>query len=291
MRLLTLRDAVRARFQAASLCYGQGTANACQEATALVLGVTGLSEPECAANPRLQQALVAQVQALAERRIRERLPLTYLLGRSRYCGQTFCVEAGLVTPRSSIGPMLLEQFRPWLRQPPARVLDLCCGTGCLGLLAALQFPEASVTLSDLAPEALALAARNTAALQLEARVRIVASDLRLGLPDGRYDLILCNPPYVDAPDMRTLPPEFAAEPALGLAGGETGLDLIAPLIERVAAHLTPAGLLVCEVGMTAWRVRRAWPHLPLIWPDQPAGAACVFLLEGAALASHTALPD
>ena len=172
--------------------------------------------------------------------------------------------------------------------PPRRVLDLCCGSGCLGLLAAQQFPAAEVVLVDADARAASLAQRNAVALGLEDRTEVACGDLFDGAPSAGFDLILCNPPYVDAADMRSLPPEFAHEPALGLAGGEDGLNVVRRVIDQAAQHLEEGGLLVCEVGMNAWRVNRAWPRLPFIWPHTPAGSAEMFVLDAAALVSHTA---
>ena len=278
---------VHERFQEASLCYGQGTENAWDEATALVLGVTGLPDAPSSLDVRLDEATTAGIRRLAQRRVDERQPLAWLLGKTQYCGAWFTVKPGIVVPRSPIGPLLLEGLRPWLGRRPQRILDLCCGCGCLGLLAAEQFPAAKVTLVDADPRAVSLAQRNAVALGLAGRTEVACADLFDGASPGIFDLILCNPPYVDAADLRTLPPEFAHEPTLGLDGGEDGLDVVSRVIDQAPAHLEEGGLLVCEVGMNAWRVNRAWPRLPFIWPDSPAGGAGVFLLDAEALHSHT----
>ena len=283
----TLLAEVHERFQEAPLCYGQGTENAWDEATALILGVTGLPDAPASLEIRLEAGTAAKIRRLAQRRVDERQPLAWLLGGTRYCGRWFAVEPGIVVPRSPIGPMLLDGLRPWLDHPPQRILDLCCGCGSLGLLAAERFSTATVVLVDADPSAADLARRNAAALGLAGRTEVACADLFDGAPTAAFDLILCNPPYVDTADMRTLPPEFAHEPALGLAGGEDGLGVVRRIIDQAPAHLADGGLLVCEVGMNAWRVNRAWPHLPFIWPDTPAGGADVFVLDAEALGSHT----
>ena len=287
IELQALLAEVHERFRSAPLCYGQGTDNAWDEATALVLGVTGQPDAQTSLETRLDAGTVAEARRLAKRRVDERQPLAWLLGRTQYCGRWFAVEPGTVVPRSPIGPMLLDGLRPWLAHPPQRILDLCCGCGCLGLLAAEQFPAAQAVLVDADPRAVDLARRNAAAFGLSGRVEVACADLFDGAPPGAFNLILCNPPYVDAADMRTLPPEFAHEPAFGLAGGEDGLAVVRRVIDLAPAHLADSGLLVCEVGMNAGRVNRAWPRLPFVWPETPVGSADVFVLDAAALASHT----
>lgn len=276
---------VHERFAAAPLCYGQGVDNAWDEAAALVLGVTGLADAETSLEELVDVEALLRIEQLAQRRIRERQPLAYLLGEAPYCGLRFLIEPGVVVPRSPIGPLLLEGLRPWLQGAPARILDLCCGCGALGLLAARQFAAAQVVLVDADPLVVTLAERNAARLGLSHRVRAVCADLYDGVQGGAFDLILCNPPYVDAADMAALPPEFACEPAFGLAGGEDGLAVIRRVLADAGDHLTANGLLVCEAGMGGWRVRRAWPKLPCVWPDLPAGGTGVFVLEAAALRS------
>ena len=236
--LRTLLAEVHERFREAPLCYGQGTETAWDEATALVLGVTGLPDAPSSLDVRLDAATTAGIRRLAQRRVDERQPLAWLLGKTQYCGTWFVVEPGIVVPRSPIGPMLLEGLRPWLARPPQRILDLCCGCGCLGLLAAKQFPAAKVTLVDADPRAASLVRRNAADLGLAARTEVACADLFDGVPSGAFDLILCNPPYVDAADLRTLPPEFAHEPALGLAGGEDGLDIVRRVIDQAPAPIS-----------------------------------------------------
>ena len=279
IELRALLAEVHERFRSAPLCYGQGTDNAWDEATALLLGVTGLPDAPPSLEVCLDAATATEIRQLAQRRVSERQPLAWLLGKTQYCGRWFKVEPGIVVPRSPIGPMLQDGLRPWLAHPPKRILDLCCGCGCLGLLAVEQFRDATAVLVDADPRAAELAQRNAAALGLAQRTEVACGDLFDGAGPDAFDLILCNPPYVDAADMRTLPPEFAYEPTLGLAGGEDGLDVVRQIIDRAPAHLNDGGLLVCEVGMNAGRVNRTWPRLPFIWPDLPDGGHTLFLLS------------
>ena len=307
---------VHRRFAAAPLSYGHGTDNAWDEAVALVLGVTGLPDAQSSLDTRLAAGQAAAIRNLAQRRIEERRPLAYLLGKAAYCGELFHVPEGIVVPRSPIGPLLADGLRPWV-ESPARILDLCCGSGCLGILAAKRFPNASVVLADIDPVAVSTARRNVAAHGLEHRVEALQSDLFCGLHAGapgrmgiladadagatvlppskgeaphvpqaggsatgrRYDLVLCNPPYVDASGMQALPPEFVFEPVLGLDGGSDGLAFIDRVIAEVSGFLSDDGILVGEVGEGVERLEARWPGVPFFWPDLPDGGTGVFLMH------------
>ncbi len=277
-------EEVHQRFASAPLSFGHGTDNAWDEAVALVLGVTGLPDAQSSLDLRLAAGQAADIRDLAGRRIAERRPLAYLLGKTVYCGELFHVPDGIVVPRSPIGPLLTDGLQPWV-ESPARILDLCCGSGCLGILAARRFPNASVVLADIDPLAVSTARRNVAAHGLEHRVEALRSDLFSGLHAGgsatsrRYDLILCNPPYVDANGMESLPPEFAFEPALGLDGGSDGLALMNRVIGEASAFLAGQGILIGEVGEGAGRLEARWPGVPFFWLDLPAGGTGVFLLH------------
>lgn len=286
---------VHRRFTAAPLVYGHGTDNAWDEAVALVLGVTGLPDAGPSLDTRLTEEQAARIRNLAGRRVNERRPLAYLLGKTPYCGELFHVPEGVVVPRSPIGPLLMDGLEQWVVEP-ARILDLCCGSGCLGILAAKRFPNARATLADIDPAAVSAARRNVAAHGLAGRVETLRSDLFAGLAGGvparakdaggkiagrRFDLVLCNPPYVDAAGMATLQREFAREPALGLDGGSDGLAPINRVIGAVSRFLADDGVLVGEVGEGARRLEARWPGVPFFWPDLPAGGAGVFLLHAA----------
>jgi len=280
--VLALIEAIADRFAESGLVFGHGTDNPWDEAVALVLGVTDLADDQANLAIEVEPAAVADIQRLADRRIDERIPLAYLLGRCQFVGQTFLIEPGVVIPRSPIGALLAQQLAPWITRPPRRVLDLCCGSGCIGIIAALVFPDAEVTLVELDPDAAALAERNLRLHGLEDRVRVVRSNLFDALPavaaDQRFDLILSNPPYVDAVDMASLPPEYRHEPALGLAGGEGGIELVDRMLAALDAWLAPGGLFVCEVGASSPALLRAHPRLPFLWPELPEGGEGVFLL-------------
>ncbi len=264
---------------AAGVVFGHGTDNAWDEATVLVLSVADLADDEENLAVPLAPETVDAIRSLLRRRIDERQPLAYLLGRWWFAGHEFLIRPGVVVPRSPIGELFESGFRPWLTRSPARVLDLCTGSGCIGISAALLWPDARVDLVDLDPAAVALARENVAAHGLEGRVRVFEGSLYEPLPDGvRYDLVLSNPPYVDAADMASLPAEYRQEPELGLAGGEDGLALVRQIIEGRGSRLTEEGVLVCEVGMSAAALGRAYPDLAFYWPEFEQGGEGVFVL-------------
>ena len=259
-----VRDAAR-RLRRAPLHYGHGTTNARDEAAFLVLRGLGLPFDAPADRPVAARER-ARVRRLLERRIRERIPAPYLLNEAWLADQAFYVDRRVIVPRSHIAALLRERLRPWLRRPVRRVLDLCTGTGCLAVLAAMAFPRAHVDAADLSAAALAVAERNVARHGLRGRVGLVRSDLFAALGRRRYDLILTNPPYVDARAMRGLPREYLHEPRLALAGGRDGLQLVRKILQRAGAHLAPRGLLVCETGAGRKRLERAYARTPFAWP-------------------------
>jgi len=265
LRLAELIERTAAGFAAAPLRYGHGTDNARDEAAWLVLRGLGLPfDADLSASVTQQQA--GRIQRLAGRRITERMPVAYLLKEAWLAGVPFYIDERVIVPRSHIAELL-----PSLRKrfPRARrILDLCTGSGCLAVLAARAFPGAQVDAADLSPAALAVARKNVARHRLGRRVRLVRSDLFAALGAQRYDLILTNPPYVAAPAMAALPAEYRHEPRLALAGGGDGLDLVARLVKRARAHLTPGGALVCEVGESHAAARRRFRALALEWPKR-----------------------
>lgn len=277
---MTLRDLVRdveRRLRKAGLHYGHGTTNARDEAAFLVLRGLGLPFDAPADRP-VGARERSRIERLAERRVRERMPLPYLLQEAWLAGENFYVDRRVIIPRSHIAELLRERLRPWLRRPARRILDLCTGSGCLAILAAKAFPRARVDASDLAAGALAVAERNVARHALRARVRLVRSDLFARLGARRYDLIVSNPPYVDARAMRALPREYRYEPRLALAGGGDGLALVRAIIAQAAGHLEPRGLLVCEIGDGRAKLERAFPRVPFAWPQTAAGTGQLFLV-------------
>ena len=285
-----LIESVHEQFSAADLCYGHGTDNAWDEAVALVLHVSGVRDHQDDLALRVSKAVVTDVHDLALRRLQGRIPLPYLLGVAPYAGYTFKIRQGVIVPRSPIGHLLQHGLGPWLPQQVKHILDLCAGCGALGIVAAHSFPDSTVTLLDIEPKACELAHDNVQRHGLQGRVNIEQRDVTSNLRDlGRFDLILANPPYVDAPDMRVLPPEYLAEPTLALAGGDDGLAVIEPIMAQIGDLLTEDGVFVGEVGASAAAFARKFSTIPLLWPDLPSGGEGVFVLEAQALNSHTRL--
>lgn len=277
---MTLRDLVRdveRRLRKARLHYGHGTANARDEAAFLVLRGLGLPF-EAPADRPVSAREQDRIARLLRRRIRERMPLPYLLHEAWLAEEPFYVDRRVIIPRSHIAELLRERLRPWRRRPVRSVLDLCTGSGCLAVLAAKAFPRARVDAADLSAPALVVADRNVTRHRVRGRVRLLRSDLMRGLGGRRYDLILSNPPYVNAAAMRALPREYRFEPRMALAAGADGLDLVRKIIAHAAAHLHAQGLLVCEIGDSRKALERAFPRLPFAWPQTAAGTGEVFVL-------------
>ena len=209
--------------------------------------------------------------------MRTRKPLAYLIREAWLGEHRFYVDERVLVPRSFIAELLRERMRPWVTRPVRRALDLCTGSGCLAVLLALTFPRASVDATDISSAALAVARKNVASYRLGHRIRLMKTDL---FPKrGAYDLIVANPPYVDAAAMRKLPPEYRREPRIGLTGGSDGLAFVRRILRLAPEYLRPGGRLVVEVGHARRRVERAFPRLPFIWAETSAGDDCVFLLS------------
>ena len=271
-----LEDAV-ARFERAGLVYGHGTTNALDEAAWIVLAALGLPLDSINAHldDRLEEAQLAKVRALVDARIRTRKPAAYLLHEAWLGPYRFYVDERVIVPRSFIGELLLAGKVPL---GPA-MLDLCTGSGCLAIVAAMQREDTRVDAADISQEALEVARRNVREYRLEDRVRPVQSDLFSALPGRTYDLILSNPPYVKAASMRTLPEEYRREPELALASGADGLEHTRTILAQAARHLNPGGLLMVEIGHNRKALERAYPKLPFRWPKTASGAGYVFTLR------------
>lgn len=285
MKLGELIRRTARRLARARLHYGHGTHSAADEAAWLVLGAMRLAPDAARADLGRVVPAVAQrrVHALTARRIRERIPLAYLLREAWLGGLRFYVDRRVIVPRSLAAELLHDDgLKPWLRRPVRSALDLCTGSGCLAVLLAHAFRRATIDASDVSAAALAVARKNLARYRLRRRVRLVRSDLFDGLAGRRYDVIVCNPPYVTPRAMRSLPTEYRHEPALALAGGPAGLLVVRRVLEQARAHLRPHGLLVCEVGGARRALERTYPHLPFVWPEI-SDPGSVFIAEREAL--------
>ena len=294
--LRTLRDLLRyavSRFGAAGLAYGHGTDNAWDEAVALLLWALHL--PPDTLEPWLDARLCATERqaalALIERRIAARQPAAYLTGEAWLRGLAFACDARALVPRSLIAEALDEALPDWLeRHPrpaswPASILDLCTGGASLAIVAATRFADAQVVGADLSADALALAAENRARHGLQQRLELLHGDLFTPLRERRFDLILCNPPYVNDASMRALPPEFRAEPRIALAGGSDGMDVVRRLLAEAPAHLTRDGVLLLEIGHEAAHFEAAFPALEFHYLPVTAGERMLVLIEAQQLAA------
>lgn len=294
--LRSLRDLLRwavSRFEAAQLSYGHGTGNAWDEAVSLLL--FSLHLPPEHLDPYLDARLTRREReaavALVERRVSTRLPSPYLTGEAWLRGLRFLCDERALVPRSPIAEALDEAFAQWLavHRPdaaePRAVLDLCTGGGSLAIHAACRFPRAAIVGADISEAALALAAANGSLHGLDERIEWVRSDLFGSLGARRFDLIVCNPPYVNDASMRALPPEFRAEPRSALAGGGDGMDLVRRIVAGAHAHLADDGLLLLEIGHEAAHFEAAFPALEFHYLPVAAGEQLLVLIEAAALPS------
>ena len=294
--LVTIRDWLRygvSRFNAAGLVYGHGTANALDEAAYLILHTLHL--PIDQLDPWLEARLLASernaVCQMIERRIETRKPAPYLTHEARIGGHSFYVDERVIVPRSYIGELLCRQMEAPAGEwhlgfdpgPVGAVLDLCTGSGCLAVLAALSFPDATVDASDISHDALAVAERNVGDYGLQERISLARSDLFAAHAGRSYDLIIANPPYVSAEALAAFPPEYAAEPPIAHAGGADGLDLVRRILAEAGDHLSPTGTLLAEIGTGRDLLEQQLPHLPFAWLDTAESEGEVFALAAAAL--------
>lgn len=284
--LTTIRDYVRwavSRFHREGLFFGHGSDNAWDEARLLVLHALYLpwETPESYLDCRVCADERDVIVALLNRRIEQRVPASYLTGHARFAGYDFLVDERVLVPRSPIAELIGKRFEPWLERDPERILDLCTGSGCIGIACARTFENAEVVLADLSADALAVAESNIDGHGLYDRVEARWSDGFEGMPGERFDLIVSNPPYVDSEDMADLPDEYLHEPEMGLRAGADGLDLVRRILAEAADHLTEDGVLVVEVGNSMVHVVAQWPEVDFDWVNFAHGGHGVFVLSAA----------
>lgn len=284
--LCTVRDFVRwtvSTLNRGGVHLGHGTDDPWEEALALVLHPLALDHD---VDPRVLDARLtaAEREAVAElvrRRVDERVPVAYLTGRAWFAGLEFRVDERVLVPRSSIAELIERRIEPWLEADRVeRILELCTGSGCIAIACCYAFPEAEVVATDISADALEIATENRADHGCDEQLSLVQGDLYAGV-HGKYDLIIANPPYVDARDMAELPPEYRHEPELGLAAGEDGLDLVLRILAEAGKYLSEDGLLVVEVGNSDLALQEMFPVVPFLWPEFEHGEGGVFVLGAA----------
>ncbi len=282
---LTLRDLLRhatTRFNTEGLYFGHGSSNAYDEAAYLLLHALKLplDRLDPFLDARLMADEIAALMALIERRCSERVPAAYLTNEAFLGDYRFFVDERVIVPRSFIAELIPEQCQPWVADPWAvmNILDLCTGSGCLSIMLADAFPHAHIDAVDLSSAALEVAHRNVDDYQLQDRVSLFESDLYANLPGNTYDLIISNPPYVNTQSMKSLPAEYRAEPAIALAGGRDGMDIVRRIVAGAKSRLRPRGVLIIEIGNEFAHAQEAFPDLELTWLSTSAGDRSVFLL-------------
>jgi ribosomal protein L3 glutamine methyltransferase len=290
LTILELIEQMADRLEAAGLSFsdgfGHGTTNAFDEAAWLVLWKLGLplDELDLVENQPVAPADQTKVAHLLDKRIKTRKPAAYLTNEAWLLGVPFYVDERVIIPRSFIAELLDEgSIDPWLSDKTHRLLDLCTGNGSLAILAAMTYPDVTVDAADISADALAVARINVERHNLSERITLIESDGLANCPGG-YDLILCNPPYVNAASMAALPAEFKAEPCLALAGGADGMDFIRALFKTIAAQMNENAVLVLEIGHERAHFERAFPHLAPLWFETSAGSDQVLLLTRQQLA-------
>ncbi len=292
--LATLRDYIRwaiSRFNQAQLFFQHDGEGVFEEARALVLGSLHLPYEmhdkylDC----NLHSDEHVLVQDVLKKRIEQRIPAAYLLGQTWFAGLLFKVDERVMVPRSPLEEIIPQHFSPWLIKSPQRILDLCTGSGCLGISCALEFPEAEVILADMSEPALQVADQNIALHQLTERVRSVHSNMFAQFSAQRFDLIICKPPYVHSEQWSELPREFLHEPQHSRAAGEGGLEFIVQVLQNAGQHLTEKGLLVLEVGPHRARLSELYPNIDFTWLEhsQAETHAVLALTSQQCIACHT----
>ena len=283
-QLHSVRDMIRwavTRFSRAGLYFGHGTDNAVDEALQLILHTLGLpaGSESLVLDGRLLQEEKLQLLELIECRVHERVPLPYLIGEANFAGLLFNVDERVLIPRSPLAELIEQGYSPWLGEGSVeRILDLCTGSGCIGIASAHYFEEADVDLADISSGALEIATSNIERYELQHRVKAIQSDLFAEL-EGRYHLIVSNPPYVDQEDFSSMPAEYQHEPALALASGDDGLDITRRILREAENYLTEQGVLIVEVGNSCMALEEAFPNVPFTWLEFEHGGHGVFVFN------------
>ncbi len=284
--LRSVRDCLRftvSRFYQAKLFFGHGSLDAYDEAVYLILHTLHLPIDTLAPflDAQLTPGELAEVLSVIQQRVEKRIPAAYLTHEAYLGEYRFYVDERVIVPRSFIAELLRQQLSPWVAEPEeiTSVLDLCTGSGCLAILAADAFPNALIEAVDISPDALAVAQRNVSDYELQDQVQLIESNLFTELTGRRYDLIISNPPYVDADSVAALPQEYLHEPKLSLGSGSDGLDATRQILRHAAEHLTENGILIVEIGHNRDVLEAACPDLPFTWLDVSAGDQFVFMLH------------
>ena len=288
----SLRDMIHfgaTEFDNAALYYGHGTDNALDEAA--YLAFFALKEAPDYSDERLDFDLTKEnidaINVFFQKRIETRQPAAYLTHEAWFAGLPFYVNENVLVPRSPIAELIEEEFQPWVQHEKVKtILDLCTGSGCIAIACAMAFPNANVDAADISKSAIEVAEINKAKHQLEGRLNIIESDLFSNLQGKRYDLIVSNPPYVDAEDMANLPDEYTHEPELGLTAGDDGLELVIPMLRDAKHHINPNGVLIIEVGNSEEALAEKFPEVPFMWLSFEYGGEGVFMLDASEVEKH-----
>ena len=290
MKLLELCEQVEADLDASGVFFGHGTDNAFDEAVWLVCSAADIdlaTDEDLPWEQEIEKSAMDSVDALLKKRIETGKPLAYLLNEAWFAGEKFYIDERAIIPRSHLGEWIPDKFEPWLLNPePARILDLCTGSGCIAIALALTFDSAAVDAADLSEDALAVARENRRRFGLESRLNLLHGDLFAPVAGNRYDLIVCNPPYVSEALMQDLPGEYEFEPGLAFLGGESGLDLVNQILLKARGFLNPGGVLVMEVGSANHALEKFHADVPFTWLSSENEDAAVFLISAEELEQY-----